>query len=109
MKKYAQEKYQRAVNSTLGELKIEHPELFDDNGRFKGCTSTNGMEGGNWRVKYAVRVAHRRNDSATGRSLLAVIKDSVFGLRNGEARESLANRIGFFSFSRMMMPQQRSR
>lgn len=104
MSKYAQEKYQQIVNSTIDEFRGSHPELFDnDSKNFDGCTSTNGIEGGNWRVKYAVRVPHQRNDSATGRSLLAAIKDSVFGMRGGKVKESLANKIGFFSFSRIMM------
>ena len=104
LKKYAKEKYAQVVNSTIEELRGTHPELFDEETRkFQGCTTTNGMEGGNWRVKYAVRVAHQRNDSATGRSLLAALKDSIFGMRGGKVRQSLANKIGFFSFSRMMM------
>jgi hypothetical protein len=105
MRKYAQDKYQQIVNdATMEELRGSHPELFDnDKKNFDGCTSTNGIEGGNWRVKYAVRVPHQRNDSAAGRSLLAAIKDSVFGMRGGKVKESLANKIGFFSFSRIMM------
>lgn len=105
IKKYAQDKYQQVVNSTLEELKKGHPEFFDenDNGKFKeGHTTTNGMEGGNWRIKYAVRVPHQRNDSATGRSILAAIKDSVFGMRGGKVKESLANRLGLFSFANIM-------
>jgi hypothetical protein len=48
------------VNSTIDELRGSHPELFDNNndddgtGNFGSCTSTNGIEGGNWRVKYPV-------------------------------------------------------
>ncbi|MGH7240560.1 MAG: hypothetical protein ACREHG_10955 [Candidatus Saccharimonadales bacterium] len=103
MRKYAQDKYAQVVNSTIEELRGTHSELFDDERRnFHGCTTTNGMEGGNWRVKYAVRVPHQRNDSATGRSLLAALKDSIFGIRGGKVRESLANKIGIFSFSNMM-------
>ncbi|MGH2508045.1 MAG: hypothetical protein ACREFU_20945 [Acetobacteraceae bacterium] len=104
MSKYAQEKYQLVVNSTIQELRVSHPELFSNDGKnFDGCTSTNGIEGGNWRIKYAVRVPHQRNDSATGRSLLAAIKDSVFVMRGGKVKESLANKIGFFNFSKIMM------
>lgn len=102
MRKYAKEKYQQVVNSTLEQLKREHPDLLDENGNFPGYTNTNGMEGGNWRVKYSVRVPHQRNDSATGRSILATIKDSVFGMRGGKVKESLANKIGFFNFANIM-------
>ena len=107
MKEYAKEKYQQVLDSTLAELKREHPELFfdggDDSNKFKeGHTTTSGMEGGNWRVKYSVRVPHQRNDSAAGRSILATIKDSVFGMRSGKVKESLANKLGFFSFANIM-------
>ncbi|MHB8565532.1 MAG: hypothetical protein ACYC7D_04400 [Nitrososphaerales archaeon] len=102
MKKYAKEKYQQVVSSTLQELKIEHPDLFDENGNFLGYTNTNGMEGGNWRAKYSVRVPHQRNDSSTGRSILATIKDYVFGMRGEKVKESLANKLGFFNFANIM-------
>ncbi|MDG7010476.1 MAG: hypothetical protein JRN57_00005, partial [Nitrososphaerota archaeon] len=75
----------------------------DDRGNFKGRAMTsNGAEGGNWRLKYAVRVPYARDDSAAGRSMLAALKDSVFSLRGGKARASLANALGFFSFSNVM-------
>ena len=64
--------------------------------------TSNGAEGGNFRIKYAVRVPYARDDSTAGRSMLAALKDSVFSLRGGKARESLANRLGFFSFSNVM-------
>jgi hypothetical protein len=102
MKKYAQDKYKQVLNSTLDQIKKEHPELLDQNGNFPGYTSTNGMEGGNWRIKYGVRVPHIRIDSSAGRNVLAAIKDSVFVMRGGKVKESLANKLGFFSFSNIM-------
>jgi hypothetical protein len=102
MKKYAQHKYQEVLNSTLDKIKKEHPELLDENGNFSGYTNTNGMEGGNWRIKYGVRVPYIRNDSSAGRNILAAIKDSTFGMRGGKVRESLANKVGFFRFSNIM-------
>lgn len=102
MKKYAQDKYKQVLNSTLDKIKKEHPDLLDEKGNFPGYTNTNGMEGGNWRVKNSVRVPHIRNDSSAGRNILAAIKDSVFGMRGGKVRESLANKIGFFRFANIM-------
>lgn len=102
--KYAKAKYQEVLRSTLEKVKREHPELFDERGEFKGkAITSNGMEGGNWRMKYAVRVPYARSDSATGRSILAAIKDSIFSIRSGKAKESVANKLGFFNFSRIMM------
>jgi len=102
MKKYAKDKYQQVVNTTVEQLKKERPKLFDENGNFDGYTNTNGMEGGNWRVKYSVRVPHERNDSSTGRSILAAIKDSGFVMRGGKVKESIANKLGFFNFGNIM-------
>ena len=100
---YAKARYQDVLKSTVGQVRREHPELFDDRGNFKGRAMTsNGAEGGNWRLKYAVRVPYARDDSAAGRSMLAALKDSVFSLRGGKARASLANALGFFSFSNVM-------
>ncbi len=100
---YAKARYQDVLKSTMEQVRREHPELFDRRGRFKGSAITNnGMEGGNFRIKHSVRVPYVRNDSATGRSLLAALKDSIFSIRGGKARESLANVLGFFSFSNVM-------
>jgi hypothetical protein len=100
---YARAKYQDVLGSTLEQVKREHPELFDEQGIFKGkAITSNGMEGGNFRMKYAIRVPYARDDSAAGKSILAALKDSLFSLRKGKARESLANKLGFFSFSNVM-------
>lgn len=100
---YAKAKYQEVKKSTIEQVRREHPELFDKDGNFKGKAMTsNGAEGGNWRLKYAVRVPYSRDDSAAGRSMLAALKDSLFSLRGGKARESLANALGLFSFSKVM-------
>jgi hypothetical protein len=102
-REYAKAKYQEVVRSSLEKLKNEKPELFDKGGKFRfEHTSTNGMEGGNWRVKYLIRQAHRRNDSSAGRSLLAAMRDSVFTVRGGKVKESLANKLGFFSLGKVM-------
>lgn len=99
---YAKAKYQDLLKSTLEDLKRMHPEYFDKDGSFNGHLTSNCMEGGNWRMKYAVRVAHERADSSTGKSILAAIKDSIFTLRGGKVKESLANVVGVFTFGRIM-------
>ena len=94
--KYAKAKYQKVLGSTIEQVRREHPELFDENGSFRGRAMTsNGAEGGNWRLKYHVRVAHSRVDTSTGKSALAAIKDSVFTVRGVKIRESFANKVGF--------------
>lgn len=100
--KYARAKYQQVLGSTLEELRKGHPEYFDKNGNFNGHVTSNCAEGGNWRLKYAVRVAHQRTDTAAGKSILAAIKDSIFTVRGVKARESLANMMNLFSFGTVM-------
>jgi hypothetical protein len=101
---YAKARYQEVLKSTLGQLRTEHPELFDERGQFRGkAVTSNGAEGGNWRVKSAVRVPYSRTDSAAGKSLLATIRDSVSTIRAGRAVESIANTIGAFTFGRVMI------
>ena len=102
VKKYARARYQEVLGSTLEELRKGHPEYFDKDGDFDGHVTSNCAEGGNWRLKYAVRVAHQRTDTAAGKSILAAIKDSVFTVRGVKVRESLANMMGLFSFGMVM-------
>jgi len=103
VREYAKARYRGVLKSALEKLRKKRPELFDGKGRLKfEHTSTNGMEGGNWRLKYLIRQAHKRNDSSAGKSLLAAIKDSVFTIRRGKVKESLANKLGFFSFGKIM-------
>lgn len=99
---YAKGKYQDMLGSTLEDLKAKHPECFDKDGGFNGHVTSNCAEGGNWRMKYAVRVAHARTDTAAGKSILAAIKDSVFTVRGVKVRESIANKLGLFAFGRVM-------
>jgi len=101
---YAKAKYQDVLNSTVEQVRREHPELFDEKGNFTGRAITNnGAEGGNWRVKNAVRVQYSRSDSAAGKSILAAIRDSISTIRAGRAVESIANKVGVFTFGRAMM------
>ena len=100
---YAKGRYQEVLKSTLEQVRREHPELFDERGQFKGkAITSNGAEGGNWRVKNAVRVPYARSDSAAGKSILATIRDSVSTIRAGRAVESIANVVGVFTFGRVM-------
>ena len=81
---YAKARYQDVLKSTVGKLRREHPEPFDDGGNFKGkALTSNGAKGDNWRMKYAVRIPYARDDSAAGRNTPAALKDSVFSLRGG--------------------------
>ena len=102
--RYARAKYQDVLRSTIEQVRREHPELFDTKGNFMGKAITNnGSEGGNRRVKDAVRVPYSRVDSAAGKSMLATIRDSLSTIRAGRAVKSMANAVGIFTFGRVMM------
>jgi hypothetical protein len=65
---YAKSRYQQVLTSTIEQVRSEHPELFDEKGKFtERAITSNGAEGGNWRVKNAVRVPYARSDSAAGK------------------------------------------
>jgi Skp family chaperone for outer membrane proteins len=101
---YAKARYQQVLTSTIEQVRSEHPELFDEKGKFTGrAITSNGAEGGNWRVKNAVRVPYARSDSAAGKSILATIRDSISTIRGGRAAESIANMVGAFTFGSVMM------
>ena len=102
--RYAKAKYQDVLKSTIEQVRREHPELFDAKGNFTGrAITSNGAEGGNHRVKDAVRVPYYRVDSAAGKSILSTIRDSLSTIRAGRAVQSMANAVGAFTFGRVMM------
>ena len=65
------------------------------------------MESGNWRIKHTIRLHFIRTDTVAGKSMLAAIRDSVFTMRKGKNRVSLAERLGPFSFAGVMGYGQR--
>ncbi|MGC8559027.1 MAG: hypothetical protein ACP5NC_08605, partial [Nitrososphaeria archaeon] len=80
----------------------QFPEYFDSDGSFIGHITLNSMEGGNWRIKHVIRLPFMRTDTVAGKSILVAIKDSVFTMKKGKNRVSLAERFGPFSFARVM-------
>ncbi|MGC9178551.1 MAG: hypothetical protein ACP5G6_09150, partial [Conexivisphaera sp.] len=103
LSEHAREKYREVLGRTLGMLREIVPGYFEG-GEFHGHVTTNPLEGGNWRlrVKRRVRNPFSRIDSVAGKSLLAVIRDSIFTIRCGRPRSSPAQALGFFSFGLVM-------
>ncbi len=99
---YAKSTYREKLRSVAEGLRKMHPELFNEDGSPKVRLTTNGIEGGNWRIKYSIRVPYVRSDSMAGKGLLACIMDSVFTFRRGRPKESPGNTVGHFTFSRVM-------
>lgn len=82
-------------------LEKKYPDLVDD-GRFQGCTSTNAIEGGNWRLKWNLRTSYSDLDGMAGRLLLMTLQDSMYVFRNGESRESFAHAHSHFELGMVM-------
>lgn len=77
------------------------PELVED-GVFVGALSTNSMEGGNWRIKFGLKVPYKDPASLEARTLLVAIADSVKTFKEGRPGESFAQIHGCFDYSTVM-------
>lgn len=82
-------------------LKKKYPDLVKDQ-QFQGCTSTNAIEGGNWRLKWNLRTSYSNRDGIAGRLLLMTLQDSLYVFRNGEPRESFAHAESQFELGMVM-------
>lgn len=102
LSKYAKDKYKAILDDILDQIKEQHPEYFGKEGKFTGHITSNSMEGGNWRLKYLIRLPFIRTDTMAGKGILAAIKDSVYTMRKGKVKTSAAHRIGCFSFAKVM-------
>lgn len=101
IKEYLQEKYKELEEEQLKLLREKYPKFVVE-GNFIGATTTNAMEGGNWRLKYELRTSYSNQDAITGRVILACLLDSIYTFRNGMPDESFAHKHTSFSFGKIM-------
>ncbi len=98
--------YSIAKEEYVKYLMEKYPEFIrtmkDGSKLFLGATTTNAMEGGNWRVKYELRVPYLLPESVFARSMLIELGDSLYTFRHGHPEESFGHRNGVFSYSRIM-------
>lgn len=103
---HMQDVYSIAREEYVRHLRERYPQLLttmkDGTMKFVGATTTNAMEGGNWRVKYELRVPYHNAESVFARALLIELRDSLCTFRHGHPEESFAHGNGVFSYSRMM-------
>ncbi|KXA96204.1 hypothetical protein AKJ37_05810 [candidate division MSBL1 archaeon SCGC-AAA259I09] len=99
---YLSKKYAEFEDKNLEELRRERPELFDEEGKFKGSLSTNAIEGGNWRLKYELRTAYSLQESISGRMNLIALKESLYTFKNGKPNESWAHKHSEFQLEDVM-------
>ena len=101
IKKYLKEKYKKLEEEYLKILKEKYPKFVVDK-NFIGATTTNCMEGGNWRLKYELRTSYSNLNPITARSVLICLQDSIYTFRNGMPDESFAHKHSNFSFGKIM-------
>ena len=100
---YMSDIYSFAREEYEGWLSTRHPDLFDQEiGKYIGATTTNAMEGGNWRMKYELRSAYQNVASIEARCILLALKDSLQTFKEGRPHKSFANINGGFDFQRIM-------
>lgn len=104
--RHMQDIYSIAREEYLRYLAGKYPQLVamvrDGVPKFIGATTTNAMEGGNWRIKYELRVPYHNAESVFARALLIELRDSLCTFRHGHPEESFAHENGVFSYARMM-------
>ena len=90
-------------------LRGRYPDLVDDGQsmKFIGATTTNAMEGGNWRMKYELRTAYQNDGSAEARYILLALKDSLQTFKEGRPHRSFANINGGFESQNVMDGRRR--
>lgn len=99
---HLKEVYRDLKHSTIKKLKEKFPELVDENGVFTGAVNTNAMEGGNFRMKWNLRVPYKDIEGIFGRTILSTIHDSIHTFKNGRPCESFANIHGIFQYENVM-------
>lgn len=101
VKAYLQQKYAELEEEQLKLLKKKYPK-FVVGDCFGGATTTNSIEGGNWRIKYELRTSYSTENSITARAVLICLYDSIYTFRNGMPEESFAHKHTNFSFGKIM-------
>lgn len=99
---YLSECYHELKEKTISILKEKYPELVDPKGNFTGAVNTNAMEGGNFRVKWKLRVSYSNLEGYYGRTILALINDSMHTFNGGRPVESFANNFSNLTFRNIM-------
>ena len=66
------------------------------------CTSTNSMEGGNWRVKHALDTPYWTLEGISDRVLLLCLRDSLKTFSGGKPVENLVVQMEHFSYGLIM-------
>lgn len=103
LQEYLEDEYEQLYTDLIAELKETHPEFWDaEREEFTAPVSTNAIEGGNWRLKYALRTPYYRCQAVRGRTALIALRDSRQVFSNGRPAESLAHRHSSADFAKVL-------
>lgn len=95
--------YTMAEEEYMNWLKKKYPDLVDEEtGEYVGATTTNSMEGGNWRLKYELRADYTRDESIEGRCILIALKDSTHTFKHGRPSQTFGTINSNFQYSAVM-------
>jgi hypothetical protein len=102
---YCKQFYSTVREKEAAKAAQAYPELVDKD-RFTGVLSTNSMEGGNWRMKFALKVPYQDPATVEARTTLVAIADSARTFGRGRPHESFAHRHSCFQYSTVMTANQ---
>ena len=100
---YLETVYDEAASDHATVLPKEYPAFWDEETEmFTGPLSTNAIEGGNWRLKYRLRIPYARCQGALAHTALLALQDSLYVFRNGRPEVSFAHHVGAFGYEDVM-------
>ncbi len=108
VKNYCLRYYSNVREEEAARAAQTYPELVE-NGVFVGVLSTNSMEGGNWRIKYGLRVPYTDPASLEARTILLAITDSVKTYKAGKPQTSFAHTHTSFTYAKVMNTRKPAR
>ena len=107
LRRYLQDEYKQLYNDLIERLTTEYPAFWDEETEtFTGPVCTNEIEGGNWQLKYGLRVASTQCQTACARTALIAVRDSMSTfITAGWRRASLTATAGSVSSRCSESPQ----
>ena len=99
--RWCRERYLKKKEEMKNLLKHKYPGLVK-NGEFVGALTTNSIEGGNWRIKYALRTQYKVCDSIGARVILILVRESQKTFSRGKPFVSFGASSSKFKYENVM-------
>lgn len=101
IKDHLSNEYKKLKDLKIKVMSTKYPQYVKKS-IFTGPTTTNSIEGGNWRIKSKIGVPYQNIDSYYGRATLSAISDSLFTFSKGKPTESFTHINSNFTFEAVM-------